>query len=200
MEPRNRYRWNLASGRYIRADGRFVSFGEIRGAIDRALDNSESRLLGYGQALRDRSMSVAEWQTRTAQELKYIHTMTAAAAKGGWAQMSPADYGRVGLRLREQYAYLSRFAGEIQAGLPLDGRFLNRIQLYAQSGRLTYHMVLRAERRIRGDTEERNVLGVADHCGECVSTTERGWQPIGTLPLIGTRECLSNCRCHIEYR
>jgi hypothetical protein len=200
MEPRSRYRWNVAAGRYISADGRFVTFAAVRHALDDALDAAELRLVALGERLRDRTLTVAEWQVQMAQELKYIHTTSAAAAKGGWAQMSPADYGRVGWRLREQYAYLARLAGEVTRGLPLDGRFMQRVRLYAQSGRLTFHMVLRAERRLRGDTEERNVLGVADHCRECVDTTARGWQAIGTLPLIGTRQCRSNCRCHIEYR
>lgn len=200
MEPRNLYRWNLPAGRYYGSDGRFVSFAAVRDALDAALDNHERILISLGEQLRDRSISITEWQLRMAQEIKIIHTYSAALAKGGWAQMTPADYGRVGYRLREQYAYLANFAAQIENGLPLDGRFRERVKLYAQSGRLTYHMVLRAERRLRGDTEERNVLGIADHCGECVSTTKRGWQPIGALPLIGTRQCRSNCRCHIEYR
>jgi len=200
MEPRSQYRWNLGAGRYIRSNGQFVSFREVREALDAALDKAERRLVSLGDQLRSRSISIAQWQAQMAAELKYIHTTSASLAKGGWAQMSPADYGRVGFRLREQYAYLNRFAAEIAGGLPLDGRFLQRVKLYAQSGRLTYHMVLRAERVLRGETEEKNVLGVADHCPECVDTSAKGWQPIGTLPLIGTRQCRSNCRCHLEYR
>jgi len=38
-------------------------------------------------------------------------------------------------------------------------------------------------------------------CPDCVTFGERGWQPIGSLPLPGKDcRCWDRCRCHIEYR
>jgi hypothetical protein len=49
--------------------------------------------------------------------------------------------------------------------------------------------------------EERNVLGAADrHCAQCVECSDRGWVVIGTLPQPGSRTCMSNCKCRMEYR
>ena len=195
-----KYRWNEVAGRYIAPNGRFVSFQAIREWLDVALDNSERKVVSLGQQLQSGAITIQEWQVGMRDAMKDIHLASASLAKGGWAQMSQADYGRVGMRLKEQYQYLMRFAKQIEDGYLLDGRFMNRIKLYAQSGRLTYHMVQRAERTLRGDTEERNILGVADHCTECVSETNKGWVPIGDLVLVGQRICSSNCRCSVDFR
>ncbi len=114
--------------------------------------------------------------------------------------MSPADYGRIGVRLKEQYKFLGKFAKQIEGGLPLDGRFMNRVKLYSQSGRATYHSLEREEQAKRGMTEERCILGGNDHCTECLSEAGKGWVPIGSIVLVGQRICKSNCRCHSEYR
>jgi hypothetical protein len=198
--PQKPFRWNEIAGRYIGPDGRFVTFRRVRGYLDYALDSSEQKMLALGESLRTGAIGIEQWQVGMRDALKDTHLASSALAKGGWGQMSQADYGRVGFRLKEQYAYLGRFAKQIEGGLPLDGRFMNRIRLYAQSGRTTYHMVERAEQALRGMTEERNILGAADHCTECVSETDRGWVPIGDIVLVGMRICKSNCRCHLEYQ
>jgi len=177
-----------------------VSFGRIRGYLDDVLDSSERDMLALGSRLQAGSISVAEWQLGMRDTLKSIHTASGALPQGGWAHMSPADYGRIGVRLKEQYKFLGKFAKQIENGLPLDGRFNNRIKLYAQSGRATYHALEREEQAKRGKKEERNILGGRDHCTECVGEANKGWVKIGTLKLIGQRICKSNCRCHAEYR
>ena len=132
--------------------------------------------------------------------LKSIHLTSGALAQGGWAQMSPADFGRVGTRLKEQYQFLGKFAREIEGGLPLDGNFRNRVKLYAQSGRVSYDAIQRAEMLKRGMKEEKNILHPADHCVDCLQQAALGWVPIGTLTLIGQRRCKSNDRCTKEFR
>ena len=48
---------------------------------------------------------------------------------------------------------------------------------------------------------ERNMLGepVTGHCAECPGLHGMGWQPIGTFPDIGDRECGGYCLCWFEY-
>jgi hypothetical protein len=49
-------------------------------------------------------------------------------------------------------------------------------------------------------TQERRVLGPADHCPECPGLASTGWQPLGLLPDIGDTVCRAHCACHFEYR
>jgi hypothetical protein len=149
-------------------------------------------------------ISLAEWQLAMEQEIKIIHTASAASARGGWAQMTQADWGWVGQRVRAQYAYLDRFTRQIAGGQQrLDGRALMRARMYAQAARATFQEMRRRYARIYKDgvTEERVLKPNAEHCegGDnrpgCVELAALGRQPIGTLPPIGAAQCLTFCLC-----
>lgn len=199
----SRFRYNAAAGRYVDKAGRFVAQAAVREALDAAI-TAQSRLMAkLAGDLRSGRISRKRWLLEMRQAVKSVHLTSAALAKGGWAQMAPADYGRAGRAIRDQYAYLRRFEQQIAAGLPLDGRFLARIQLYVEAGRGTYHATERAEQERRGRRQERNVLNPADHCegaGSCVAETARGWVTIGRLIPIGQRLCRARCKCTLEYR
>ncbi|HEU4564134.1 MAG TPA: hypothetical protein VFS05_05785 [Gemmatimonadaceae bacterium] len=200
-EPRSRYAYNAEANRYVnRATGRFVARAEIRRAIDAALDNAGRRTRALAEQLRAREITLREWQLEMREVVKSVQLYSAAAAKGGWAELTSQDTGRVGQMVRQQYAYLQRFAEQIERGQqPLDGRFARRAMLYAQAGRAAYHLTEREEMRARGFDREANILAASDHCDLCVSETERGPVPIGSLIPIGQRTCMVNCRCRIRY-
>ncbi len=50
--------------------------------------------------------------------------------------------------------------------------------------------------------QERRILGrpKTEHCPDCPPIAALGWQPIGTLPMIGDTECGGLCLCHFEFR
>lgn len=196
------YGWDTRALRYRNlTTGRFVSALTLRGAIDETIATSERSLMAIGQQLLDGQISLMQWRDAVANELRLLHTAAGASAMGGWANMSQADWGFVGQLLRTQYTYLNNFGLEIATGQqPLDGTFMVRLHLYAQAARGTYEQMLRRAHLLRGYREERRVLGVADHCPTCLEQAALDWQPIGTLNRIGDSECITNCRCHFEYR
>lgn len=196
------YRWDAASGRYRDLQtGRFIPGAVVREAVDRVCDLAAERLAGLSQRLLDGSISLADWQQQAMQLVKATHLAAGVAAHGGRAQMAPADYGAIGRRLRDEYAYLRGFAQEIADGRqPLDGRLVARARLYGQAARSNYEAVRLRDDRTRGMAVERNVLGAGEHCSVCPALARRGWVPIGTLPPVGARPCRSNDRCTIERR
>lgn len=196
----SRFRWNAAAGRYVASNGRFVTEDAVRRELDRVIDTERKRVRQLAEQLRTRGISPTRWEIEMRGSVKRMHMASVATAKGGWAQMAPADNGRAGRYIRDQYAYLERFRRQVDAGLPLDGRFLQRADLYAEAARGTYHRAETAEQERRGMTEERNLLHPADHCSECVGESARGWVPIGTLVPIGQRICRARCRCTKRYR
>lgn len=205
MAPTSLFRWNARSGRYVDArTGRFVSQTTVRAELDHALVQASRETRALAERLRSRTISLRRWELEMRRQVRRAQLYSAAAAKGGWAQMDPADFGRAGREIRDQYAYLKRFARQIRSGQqPLDGRFLQRTELYVEAGRTTYHATELADARRRGRTETRNVLHPADHCegaGSCVEQSGRGWVPIGSLLPIGRRLCLARCKCTVEYR
>jgi hypothetical protein len=151
--------------------------------------------------LANGEITLAKWQQGMSAQIKNSHLAAGASAKGGWAQMSQADYGQVGGRLKRQYEYLNNFAADIASGKQkLNGNFLRRADMYLEAARGTYEEARRRLYAQSGYTEERRVLGRAEHCKDCLDFAGRRWQPINTLPPIGASICLTNCHCRFIYR
>ena len=197
---RKPFEYDTVSGRYVTPNGRLVPAPNVRAELDRVLAKSTKRTQSLATALSKGRITPEDWTRRMREEMRLLHTFSASAAKGGWEQMSPADFRTVQQRVKEQIGYLDNFSQQIGKGLPLDGRFMRRTELYSQAGRGTYHDVQRVERELRGDTEERNIRFAGDSCDGCIAASASGWVAIGTLPVIGSRDCLTRCRCEIEYR
>lgn len=197
------FSWSENSGRYRSAEtGRYVTFEEVRKAIEVVGRRAQGSIQAMSESLRAGNLSLADWQSGMAREIKLLHLSNAAAARGGWAQMTKSDFGAVGAQLKKQYQYLNRFAAQIQSGQQaLDGRLIVRANLYAQAGRGTFEdMRRRTAEQLNDMDQERRILGVADHCQDCLDEAARGWQAIGTLRRIGDSVCKTNCHCHFVYR
>jgi hypothetical protein len=196
-----KFQWDERTGRYRGSGGRFLSGTQVREALDGAINSAESRIRSVSNQLREGKINVSEWELRMRENVKNMQLYSGAAAKGGWAQLTPADLGRIGSEVKQQYGYLSRFGAQIRNGeVDLDGRFMSRVELYCESARTTYHSIEQREKELRGFTEYRNILNPADHCDECIDATAQGWVPIGELPDIGDRICRARCKCEFEYR
>lgn len=204
------FRWNptmgrAGEGRYIDARGHVVSGKAVRIALDKTLESSSRNMQALSQQLKDGQLTLDEWRAGMVREVKMSHMASTAAAKGGWAQVTDADNQRAGGFLRWQYDRLNKFAKQIESGeQKLDGRFMQRSQMYGQAARTTYDATQRHDMVSKGFDQERNILDpMAEHCegdNSCVVETAKGWVPIGKLVRVGQRRCLTHCRCRIEYR
>ncbi len=196
------FEWDTRSSQYrSRVSGRFVSRDVIRSALERALNRAKREIDLTSAHLQNGVISVDQWREQMATHIKSTHLYAAAIPRGGWAQLTSADFGRVGQLVRFQYERLNGFALELAAGRRTDGSFRMRARMYAGASMQSYHVAERVEmREVQGMTEERNVRTGGDSCDGCVGESARGWVPIGKLRPIGTRTCLTNCRCHIRYR
>jgi hypothetical protein len=200
-----RYRWLPTAGKtgryYDNATKRLTSWANVRNDIDKYIDSSNRAMDALATQLRNREISLAEWQTAMRNEIKAMHLNASMAAHGGRAQMTQADWGRAGRQIRTQYEYLDKFAQEIATGKqPLNGRVNVRAQLYGDAARGTLEQERRNVAARGGMTEERRLLHAKESCVDCMAYAGRGWQPIGTLPRIGDSRCNVNCKCTFEYR
>jgi hypothetical protein len=193
--------WNERALRYVGPNGRFVSRVQVRNAIDSALDNAARRMRQQTQLMRERKISVRRWELDMKREIKNIHLYSAASARGGWAELTQSELGRVGYIVGEQYGYLERFARDLRTGkIPRDGRVLGRADMYAQAGRRTYHVTDERLHLARGYKQERSFTTADESCSSCIAEQGRGFVPIGSLVPIGQRTCLARCKCYIEYK
>lgn len=200
----DRFVFRESDGTYRTLEGRIVPSHVIRLAADEGIQSSRTYVETLTRQLRDGDIPLSRWQQEMMQEIKDAHLNMASIAKGGYQQMGPADFERVQQTVRQEYEYLRNFAQQISEGeVALDGRAVSRAGMYVDASRQTHHRVERLEMQKRGYNQERNILGVAEHCPECVELSNRGddgWVPSGTLPEIGNRQCRSNCKCQIVYR
>ncbi len=146
-------------------------------------------------------IDLPKWQAEMREELRQAWKHTATAGRGGREQMTQADYGRLGGRLSFEYRKLADFARQIEAGQLTEAQIRARAALYANGPRTAYFDGLTAAQREAGMTEERRILGVAEHCADCEYYASLGWQPLGSLPEPGTQcACGHNCKCTKEFR
>jgi hypothetical protein len=200
-------RWNARAGRYVLPSGRFLSRTAVLETLERQIEATTAAMRADAESLQAGRVNLAEWQLGMERRVKSVHLLATAIEHGGFDQLSRADLGWIGSRVRAQYGYLANFAREIERGAQrLDGRFLARVALYAEAARSTQREAARRRGVLAGHDEERNVLSPADHCHAtkdvpgCEDETARGWVRIGTLAAIGSRRCRSRCRCVIVTR
>lgn len=196
------YRWDSAAHRYRDAEtGRFVSDASIRSAVDVVVDEATQRVVDLTKKLQSGTLTLADWQTSMALELKRAHIVAGVAAHGGWSEMNQSTYGYLGSQIKKQYDYLKNFAAEVQSGKQvLDGRLLVRAELYGQAARGTFESTRRRDMLPRGEDQERRQRHATDSCATCIDQAAMGWQPLGTLNPIGQSECRTRCRCTFAYR
>ncbi len=196
------FAWDKKSRRYRNTTtGVFISSLQFRNELDNVVDKFSARAKAVTVNLQTADIDIPIWQAEIARQIKDIHISFAAAANGGFDQMSASDWKRVSGKIDEQLQYLEKFAEDIYTGKQIQNNgMLSRAMLYMENARVTYE-----QERLRGEieagmTEESNLLAAGDNCNGCVDATLAGWQPIGTLAPIGSRECQSKCRCNMIYR
>jgi hypothetical protein len=199
--PRGPYTWDARVARFRGANGRYVPASAVRDALDKSIDASAWAMREASEALRAGQMSLAQWELTMAAEIRNSHLAATALARGGWDFMTPADYGRAGRVIREQYRHLQKFAAQIASGAQkLDGTLARRASLYIDASRAHYAAARKREMEVLGADEERRFRHARDSCPTCIGESNKGWSPLGTLRPIGDSECIVKCKCTFGYR
>lgn len=195
------YVWNQLAGRFIARNGEFVAFSAVRAALDQALVGASHDAAALAQQLTDGVIGVPQFENAMRGLIKETQIYSMAVAAGGFDSMTQQHLNQLQARLTEQFSFLSDWSDDLAAGkIGSTKQMAARARMYAQSARRTFDEAFRGGQIARGFREERNRLGKADHCVQCVDMSAIGWVLIGTLVPIGLRICLSNCKCVIEYR
>jgi hypothetical protein len=189
------------SGRYRDERGRFLSEKSVQTLVDGRIDRLDSSLRRFTRMLADGAITLDQWQGSVREAIKAAHLQAAIIGHGGRSGMGSAEYGRVGQRLRQEYAYLQGFARDL-----LDQRISGpmaaaRIGLYSQSVRGSFWEGASIRKEQQGFGLMQRILDPsAQHCSDCVAYASRGVVSIGSVPLPGQRcACRARCRCTVRY-
>jgi len=204
-DPRSQ-RWRYRDSR------QFASMSAVRVQSERYIKAESESLQKLGRDFTDSKVSLSEFQRLAAQHVKHIHLGQAITALSKQSDLSPEIFLEVGRQLKKQYyagrdwqtgkSYgLKYLAKDMQAGKVSPAQLQHRLTMFANSGAKSYWGVKHILAIRDGYTEARRVLGLAEHCLECVIMAGQGWKPIQEITPIGERcSCRSNCKCSIKYR
>lgn len=163
---------------------------------------------------------IDQWQSDVADLAKRTAVTQGALAAGGFDKLTDevrriitGEPGKApGLAFSMDR--LRGFADDIDQYHPSAAAIMDRASLYSSAANGTHEAVKRESHREAKNPNgqllylyEKNILspGVEDHCMDkgdldgCWNITQQGWVPIGSLPLIGQRQCGPNCQCSLAF-
>lgn len=182
--------------------GRFVAKARVTEVMEQSVNRAEDRLAQIIQGVYAKEIAPGVAQVAMRDELRRLTLQNAALGKGGMEQLNFRDYGKVGQQLRDSYARMSNLLRDVESGKVSLAQAMNRVEGYALEARHQYFIAQRAAAQESGRRmEERRTLHARESCGDCISYAAMGWQPIGTLPMIGeSSKCGKYCRCTMDSR
>lgn len=204
-----RFTWD-AQRRQYKQGGKYISIYDLRNrAIEPFIARIKTVMREISTRLQRKEMTLVQWQRETFDMVKYSQLAVSLIANGGTENNTKADYVKIALIILAMFLFLRTFSEDIESGKQLlNGTLLSRTDLYAEASRDAYEEMERYIHDVyTDDTMERRVLDPeANHCHTvddwigCPELAALGWQKIGTLPRLMDTPCLSNCKCHFEYK
>ncbi len=191
--------------------GKIISYQEVRTQLEQLLRAASDATGTLSDLVSDKVIDAAAWRAALRQEIKDNYITQYLLGIGGREMMTAEDWGSVGGMIADQYRYLEGFYAEVAAGKLSREQIDARSRMYINSSREAYERALARASERRGKRQHRWTLSPAEHCDDCVALAGEGWktamepfvspstgQP--ALPGNGATQCLTNCKCHIEYR
>jgi hypothetical protein len=204
------YQWDTKSARYRRSDnGFYIRRREVNRLFQDFILTGERRAAELADKLLARETLLFDWQSQMVTEIRHAHTIAAVTARGGWSQMTPADWGRLGAMTRAEYGYLNVLARDIEIGArAFNGHVRASARRYIRASRSTYfntqhRVLLDHQATMPGILLARRVYGASitnEKCDGCQREHDRGWSRADSIAEIGTQECGHNCNCYMIYK
>lgn len=188
--------WNKAK-RIFERDGKPIPPASVKQFILETVENAKSRIEAIAKGYTSHR-NTAEFYTSMRDEIRNMHTALAMVAQGGREQMTQAVWGATGSRIKSELTYLRGFERDIANGTQSDAQIIARAIQYASAGYVTYQQSVLAREKGAGILfVEWTVDESAENCAGCLEAA--GIHPIDDVPVFGSHECNSNCRCDLTY-
>jgi hypothetical protein len=163
------WEWDTERKRYVYVETRRALSRRREMALRHELSESQHAWADDAAAqLRLGHWTIQKWEREARDRVKLVHLAEYMFGRGGKANMTPSDYGRVGRLIRTQYDYLHGFAGDIVNGSLSEARIADRLSKYFDAGTLAFE---------RGRQEAYGSL------------------ILPCYPADGGTECLMRCKC-----
>lgn len=188
------YVWEEASRRFRGPDGKFVSKATMQSLRDTMVDASVQRVTDLTGQLTRGEIDIDAWRTAMRAEVKQVHIIEYLIGRGGRAQMTPRDWGRIGAEVRKQYAYVERLIIERASGVVSDAELTARARMYPASATASHERAKGAQWNIRLPAQP------GDGSTKCKSWCRCSWSIVerngtieATWELGGSKETCEDC-------
>lgn len=181
--PSEYWRWNQNARRYYvtpdgaaalgHKPGTFVSQAQMLTLRDSFIDSQKAYTNGLAAQLSRGDITIQQWTLAMREEIKTTYIAQYLLAHGGRDTMTPADWGRIGQKVRVQYEYLQKFAEDIAKGNLTEGQIAARARMYVESSSQMF--------------EQAHGAAV-------------GMPALPAYPGDGKTACKSNCKCTWEIK
>jgi hypothetical protein len=195
--------WDSEKKIYRDSEGNPIEESQIREWIDRMTQALALLFISRAEALKAvfNLETYQAWNVGNRISLNALHYAVTMIAFGGRSEMNDEEWQIAESVIGFQISKYDEFANGVFAGtIPMDGHFPVRTSLYALAGYSTYINGTAIRAGSQGFTEEKRIPTSGNPCVDCKTERAKGWQPLGTLRLIGDSVCLMRCRCFKMFR
>jgi hypothetical protein len=194
-------RWDKKKRRYVDRNG-VVSPRRMRQEVERYIAEQKKEIAWKAELMIAGGITVSAFFNWMRERVNLIHDHTALKAYGGYREMTPARWGRIEKKVLEQYKYLSGFELDVNSAPNLAEALwpVSRALSYADSAYGTYENSVKQRESDAGVVSGRRIAESDDRtCDGCANAATEDYIPLDQILDIGEAECLSNCRCYIEF-
>jgi hypothetical protein len=200
QKPLPNYTWDPEARRYRDKNGHLVRKAVILALILRAVGRSKKAFEKAAEAYLDGKITELQFQAIMQQGIISGHKAMAAIAAGGILRLVGALLEKTRSIIATQQAYMLRFAAQIATGQLSPAQIAARSAMYGDALYSTFANIQTATAEAGGARYAKRIAKLDDGtCVGCEDQNDLGWQPIDEVLPIGDAECLTNCRCEMQY-
>lgn len=152
-------------------------FPPLDPVMDVLIDAAGDELARLTRSLYAGRINITQWSTSVASVLKDAHLSNSMVAVGGSDLLGPANFGRAGGTLADEYRHLYEFAQGIAGGDVSETQALARVNQYAKASQQAYW-----REYVRRD----------------VRPEWAGLPELTQYPRDGSQQCHGNCNCQLR--
>jgi hypothetical protein len=219
------WHWSDSKQTYIAPSGQIITGAQLKKIALQMAEAIREEMRRRANAMMLGLIPLPLWLDLQGRLTAGVFTLMGALAIGGMSKYTPGISRQVVKSPEEPGGMafaLQRLAGmgeEVEAAHdanePMPGMSAgDRAGAAAESSNTAFEDARRQSHQDATDhdgvpmfTMERSILGHNEHhCHDskgkpgCIEVASQGWQPIGTMPIPGTRTCKTACRCRLIFR
>lgn len=180
------------------------SFTGKQAALTRIANQRATMLRQLASRFANKEITLVQFEALGAEIWASAHTQAAEIWVGGGRDLTQGQTSTLARALEREAGFWRRMIADLRSGTIKPSSIIGRSGMYGHGARATYYQIAQESAGQANAVSERNVLSPGDNCESssrpgCIEVTAMGIVPLGELPPIGSRTCLTNDRCRIEY-